>query len=67
MKLIPKVTGIFDHTNNLLAFLTGVLMVFMMLSISSDVAMRYLLNQPIFWLLEVTEYGLLYITFLSTA
>jgi TRAP-type C4-dicarboxylate transport system permease small subunit len=29
--------------------------------------MRYFLNQPLQWIIEITEYALLYITFLATA
>lgn len=39
----------------------------MMLAIFADVTLRYLINRPITWVFEATEYSLLYITFLGTA
>lgn len=50
-----------------LAFLAGILVICVMLVISADVALRFLMDRPIPWVLEATEYSLLYITFLGTA
>ncbi len=65
MKLITKATTIFDRTISLLAVLTAVLIIFLMLGITTDVTLRSLIDRSIFWMLEVTEYSLLYITFLG--
>jgi TRAP-type C4-dicarboxylate transport system permease small subunit len=67
MKLIAKVTNIFDRTIDLLAILAIVLLIFTMLSVSGQVIMRYSLERSAFWIIEVNEYALLYITFLGTA
>ena len=67
MKILAKVGGIFDRTIDLLFLLATVLIVFLMLSVSADVVMRYFLGRPIFWVPEITEYSLLWITFLGTA
>lgn len=67
MKLWTKANAILDRTLGFFAFLAGTVLIFMMLSVSADVFMRYFLNQPIFWVVEVNEYALLYTTFLGAA
>ena len=67
MKLITRGTTIFDRTLDLLAVLAGTLLIFTMLAISYDVVFRYFLNRPLGWVVEISEYVLLYITFLGTA
>ena len=67
MKLLAKAGTIFDRTTNFLAFVAAVLIIFTMLSVSVDVFMRYFLQRPMIWVLEVTEIILLFITFLGTA
>ena len=36
-------------------------------SVCADVLMRYYFNRPFVWVTEVTEYGLVYMTFLAIA
>ena len=67
MKLITKAINVFDRTNNLLAYLAVVLLIFLMLSISYEVVQRYFLGRATIWLFEVWEYCLLFIAFLSAA
>jgi len=67
MKLLAKVTTIFDRTINYLAFIAAVLLIFVMLAVGVDVVMRYFLNRPMVWVMEITEISLLFITFLGTA
>ena len=67
MKLLTRVTAIFDGTINLLADLASVLIILMMLGISTDVTMRYFFVRPIAWMVEVTEHSLLFVTFLGAA
>lgn len=67
MKLLVKVGIIFDRINDLLLILAGVLVIFMMISIGVDVALSHFLRRPIFWVLEISEYSLLYIPFLAAA
>jgi TRAP-type C4-dicarboxylate transport system permease small subunit len=50
-----------------LAAVAGALLVFLMLSVSADVAGRYVFGRPIGWVVEFTEYNLLYIPFLAMA
>lgn len=68
MKLTTKAGTIFDRTVGLLAVLGAVLIVFTMLSITWEVFVaRFLLDRPQMWVVEISEYSLLFITFLGTA
>jgi len=67
MKLITKAANIFDRLNNCLALMAIVLLVFLMLSITYNVATRYFLGLVTKGLFETWEYTLLYIPFLGAA
>lgn len=67
MKAIKYLEAIFDAILGALAFFAGVLLVLIMLCVSIDVIMRYFLARPLFWVGELAEYALLYITFTGTA
>ncbi len=64
---IEKFPGLFDSILSVFAFLSGLLLIFTTLSVCVEVVMRYFLNQPLTWVDEITEYILLYITFLGAA
>jgi TRAP-type C4-dicarboxylate transport system permease small subunit len=49
------------------AWLAAAMIFLMMAVITFAVAMRFLFNQPVTWVVEATSYLLLYITFLGTA
>ena len=65
--MLKKVGNIFNHCNRALALVAGVVTVFVMLAINYEVFMRYFLNRPTLWTLEISEYSLVYITFLGAA
>ena len=67
MKIIGILTNIFNRTIDLTVILAGTLLIFSMLSISMGVASRYLLGRPMGWVVEISEYSLVYITFLIAA
>jgi len=67
MKLVTKATAIFDRIIGLLALLAALILVFTMLSVGAEVVARYFLGSPIRWVVEITEYLLLFMTFLATA
>lgn len=67
MKWRRRLGTIFDYALSAGALGAGVLVVFIMLSVSADAVMRYFLNRPTIWVGEVTGYCLVFITFLSTA
>ena len=52
---------------NLFAFLTGVIMIFVMANIIVSVITRYFFNRPLIWVTEIDEYLMVYVTFLGTA
>src|SRR4030066_1059734 len=57
----------FDLLNSVTAGIGAMMVIFMMLAISYSVMMRYLLNRPVAWIVEISSYLMLYITFLGTA
>lgn len=61
-----KVKNIFDWMLKTGASLAAFLLIFMMLSICAELVCRRM-GHPLMWVMEVTEYSLLYITFLGTA
>lgn len=61
-----KVEIIFDRVLKAGASLAGFLLIFIMLSICVELVCRRM-GHPLMWVMEVTEYSLLYITFLGTA
>jgi len=58
---------IFDKLNYILFWLAGILLLFVTVGTCIDAILRYLLNRPIPWMLEITEYVMLYIPFLGAA
>lgn len=67
IKLARKSALIFDVINNVLFGLAVVILAFIMITISVDVVMRYLLDNPIEGVMEITQHSLFYITFLGMA
>jgi len=59
--------NVFDRIVKVLFFLAGALIAFFVLAVCWDVIARSLLGQPLRWVVEFSEYGLLFITFLGTA
>jgi C4-dicarboxylate transporter DctQ subunit len=57
----------FDRLMNLMAFLAGAILVFIMLFVCLEVIFRDLFNFPIVGVTQITECLLLYITFLGSA
>jgi len=66
MRLLAKVVTIFDRITDLLAFFAIAIIIFIMLSVTYDVVMRYF-GHPTLWVVEISEYSLLYMTFLVAA
>lgn len=58
---------LFDHVLNFLAVLACIILALVTLSVCLEVFLRYFLNRPQVWVIELSEYALLYITFLSAA
>jgi len=62
-----KLHRFLDLLNSVMAGIAATMVIFMMLAISYSVMMRYLFNRPIAWIVEISSYLMLYITFLGTA
>lgn len=67
MKLLAKVTKIYDRTINITTLLAGILLIFLMLSVGLEVTLRYFFGRPTSWVVEIAGYILLYIPFLVAA
>lgn len=67
MKLLHRLSAIFDRTNDGLTFLAAIFLAFITSIVSAEIVMRYLLNRSIKWVIEVSEYSLLWVAFLSVA
>ena len=61
-----KIAGLFDSVNNFLAFLVGLILIYIMVSVCMEIVLRYF-GHPTIWVIEVAEYALLFIPFLGTA
>lgn len=64
---MKQLSAIFDRTIDLLAAFAKVLIILGMLVVSADVFMSYFFNRPMAWVLESTQFSLVFITFLGTA
>jgi TRAP-type C4-dicarboxylate transport system permease small subunit len=62
-----KLHRFLDLLNSVMAGIAATMMIFMMLAICYSVITRYLFNRPIAWIVEISSYLMLYITFLGTA
>lgn len=67
MQRLKQVSATFDKIIYLFACLSICLLIFAWLSVCSEIVFRYFLNHPLVWVVEISEYVLLYITFLGGA
>lgn len=67
MNRFSKISAIFDKVIETMAAISGLILIFLMISVCIDVTMRYLFNRPISWVIEIAEYLLVYMTFLGAA
>ena len=67
MKKRSPVIVLLDRLNVAMAWIAALMVLFMMLAISYAVAARYLWGESLPWVVEVSSYLMLYITFLGTA
>lgn len=66
MRKGATVSRIFDRILDVMAIIAGVMSAFIMVLLCYMVIMRYLFSKPPAWVIEICEYLLIYITFLST-
>jgi len=62
-----KGPSVFDRIIGACMFLGAAILAFLMISVCWDVIARTVVKRPLTWVLEFTEYGLLFMTFLSAA
>lgn len=57
---------LFDKLLNVMAALAGVILVFIVGAVCYTIGMRYFFRQTTIWIMQTTEYALLWIVFLAT-
>lgn len=68
MTLLTKANALFDRILDLFTILAAIFVAFMMLAVTGDVTARFILGRSgVGWVIEISEYMLVYITFLGTA
>jgi TRAP-type C4-dicarboxylate transport system permease small subunit len=67
MKLLTFFENIFDRILGLFIALACILLALVTTSVCLEVVMRYFFNRSQVWVIELSEYSLLYITFLGVA
>ena len=61
-----RAIAIFEGSDGFLFFLSGVLLIFIMLSVNFDVFLRWAFDKPQIWVIEIAEYMMVYLCFLGT-
>jgi TRAP-type C4-dicarboxylate transport system permease small subunit len=56
----------FDKLLNIMAALAGIILVFIVGAVCYTIGMRYFFRQTTIWIIQTTEYALLWIVFLAT-
>jgi C4-dicarboxylate transporter DctQ subunit len=67
MSLLTKITRFYNGILAVFVFIAGIMLIFLMLSVGLEVALRYFLGRPTSWVVEIAGYILLYIPFLVGA
>jgi len=67
MKFLRKLAPLLDRLNYLMAWVAGGLLVYAILSVAYNVFARYFFHSPVVWILEISEYCVLYLVFLGAA
>jgi TRAP-type C4-dicarboxylate transport system permease small subunit len=57
----------FDRLLNIMAGLAGIMLVFICAAVCYTIGLRFFFNQTTIWIMQTTEYALLWIVFLATA
>ncbi len=58
--------AVFDRVTDFMALLAGVILVFIVAAVCYTIGMRFLLTKTTIWIMQTTEYALLWIVFLGT-
>lgn len=64
---MKRINAIIDRITDIFAYIAGLFLVYIVVSVTVDVVCRYLFNHPLPYTLDVSEILLLFITFLPAA
>jgi len=64
---MTKIGDFIDHVIDYLAYFSAILIFFVFLSVCTEVFTRFFFNMPLSWVIEIAEYALVSIAFLSAA
>lgn len=67
MKAVTKISNTFDSILTIMVIMAVILLAVGWLSVCLEVVMRYFLNRPQAWVVEIIEYTLVWVTFLGAA
>lgn len=67
MRFLKRVELFFDLMIRYSTILAGFILIFVTLSVSAEVVLRYFIGRPTVWVVEIAGYSLLYMTFLVVA
>jgi TRAP-type C4-dicarboxylate transport system permease small subunit len=65
--VVDRIWKIFDRLLDVMAGIAGVILVFICAAVCYTIGMRFFFNQTTIWIIQTTEYALLWIVFLATA
>lgn len=63
--VLAKVNSVYNWIINATAIVGAAILIFIMFAVCSEIVMRYFFDSPIIWVIEVSEYCLLFLTFLG--
>lgn len=64
---MKTISAIIDRISDIFAYIAGLLLVYIVVSVTIDVVFRYLFNNPLPYTLDISEIFLHFITFLTAA
>lgn len=65
--LLKTISAIIDRISDIFAYIAGLMLVYIVVSVTIDVVFRYLFNNPLPYTLDISEILLHFITFLTAA
>ena len=66
-RIVKLATTIFETTIGSMAVLSATLLLFITIAVTTGVIARYFFRNPLMWVVEISSYCLLFITFLGAA
>ena len=66
MLIRKRFWNFFDRLTDVMAALAGVILIFITAAVCYTIGMRYLFTKTTIWIMQTTEYALLWIVFLAT-